>query len=357
MWWHARHILIDIDRQTLGLYQGARRLGEYRVSTGLKGVGELNGSGCTPRGLHRVRIGIGEGCPLGTVFRGRRATGEVYDSVLAAAHPGRDWILTRILWLTGCESGRNRGGAVDTLRRFIYIHGSPDTEPMGIPCSHGCIRMHGPELIELFEGTPVGTHVLLLGSDQSPDRTSDPRARSDRADDHVWIGAGLLRGVESAPSSTRSVGRDLLHDLRKGQVLDRAETRDGGEQKCAHVRNGVAGRLLRVQGDGDAPQPADLQPHRLRMRERALQLVGLERESGLPAQEVKHGDTGPLSLVGAAMHTFALGDAEGFGLRAGALTGQDTFLEGAVALVDGTIDSTKGIAVQVTVNSRSPSES
>jgi hypothetical protein len=168
MWWHARHILIDIDRQTLGLYQGARRLGEYRVSTGLKGVGELNGSGCTPRGLHRVRIRIGEGCPLGTVFRGRRATGEVYDSVLAAAHPGRDWILTRILWLTGCESGRNRGGAVDTLRRFIYIHGCPDTEPMGIPCSHGCIRMRGPELIELFDGTAVGTHVLLLGSDASP---------------------------------------------------------------------------------------------------------------------------------------------------------------------------------------------
>jgi hypothetical protein len=164
MWWRSRHILIDVDRQALGLYEGARRLGEYRVSTGLKGVGEQRGSGCTPRGLHRVRIRIGEGCPIGTVFRGRRPTGEIYDNAYAAEHPGRDWILTRILWLTGCESGRNRGGCVDTLRRFIYIHGCPETEPMGVARSHGCIRMRGPELIELFDRTPVGTHVLLFGT-------------------------------------------------------------------------------------------------------------------------------------------------------------------------------------------------
>jgi lipoprotein-anchoring transpeptidase ErfK/SrfK len=164
MWWHSRHLLVDIDRQTLGLYEGARRLGEYRVSTGLKGVGEEHGSGCTPRGLHRVRIRIGEGCPTGTVFRGRRPTGEIYDSAFAAEHPGRDWILTRILWLTGSESGHNRGGRVDTLRRFIYIHGCPETEPMGVPRSHGCIRMRCPELIELFDRTPVGTHVLLFGT-------------------------------------------------------------------------------------------------------------------------------------------------------------------------------------------------
>ena len=164
IWWRSRHILIDIDRQSLGLYEGARRLGEYRVSTGLKGVGEQHGSGCTPRGLHRVRIRIGAGCPSGTVFRGRRATGERYDSAFAAQHPGRDWILTRILWLTGCESGRNRGGCVDTLRRFIYIHGCPQSEPLGVARSHGCIRMHDPELIELFDLTPVGTPVLLFGT-------------------------------------------------------------------------------------------------------------------------------------------------------------------------------------------------
>jgi hypothetical protein len=158
----ARHIQIDIDQQRLRLLDGARCLLEAPVSTGLMGVGECHGSGCTPRGLHRVRIRIGAGCPIGTVFRGRRPTGEIHDDALAAAYPERDWILTRILWLTGCESGRNRGGPVDTLRRFIYIHGCPDSEPLGVPRSHGCIRMHSLALVELFDQTPVGTPVMLL---------------------------------------------------------------------------------------------------------------------------------------------------------------------------------------------------
>jgi hypothetical protein len=163
LWTRFRHLRIDIGRQILGLHDGKRLLAEYRVSTGINGVGERHGSGCTPRGLHRVRIRVGEGCPIGTVFRGRRPTGEILDAALAAAHPDRDWILTRILWLTGCERGRNRGGEVDTLRRFIYIHCCPDTEPMGVPRSHGCIRMHNEELIELFDQTPVGTPVMLIG--------------------------------------------------------------------------------------------------------------------------------------------------------------------------------------------------
>ena len=133
----------------------------YPVSTGLNGVGELQGSGCTPCGLHRVRLRIGAGCPVGTVFRGRRPTGEVYGPELAAAYPERDWILTRILWLTGCETGRNRGGCVDTLRRFIYIHGCPDSAPMGAPRSHGCIRMRNADLVELFDATPAGTPVEI----------------------------------------------------------------------------------------------------------------------------------------------------------------------------------------------------
>jgi hypothetical protein len=166
----ARHILIDIDRQTLVLHEGRRSLAEYSVSTGLNGAGERCGSGCTPRGLHRVRLRIGDGCPIGTVFRGRRPTGEIYDELLAAAHPERDWILTRILWLTGCEPGRNRGGTVDTLRRFIYIHGCPDREPMGVARSHGCIRMQSRDLIALFDLTPVGTPVMLIASrDGKPD--------------------------------------------------------------------------------------------------------------------------------------------------------------------------------------------
>jgi hypothetical protein len=157
----APRILVDIQSQTLTLSAPGQAPLHYLISSGLNGVGECRGSGCTPRGRHRVRLRIGAGCPLGTVFRGRRPTGEVYGPELAAAYPERDWILTRILWLTGCESGRNRGGPVDTLRRFIYIHGCPDTAPMGEPRSHGCIRMRNHDLVALFDATPVGTPVEI----------------------------------------------------------------------------------------------------------------------------------------------------------------------------------------------------
>jgi lipoprotein-anchoring transpeptidase ErfK/SrfK len=111
-----------------------------------------------------VRIKIGEGCPPGSVFVARRPTGEIYSDALAEAHPDRDWILTRILWLTGAEPGRNRGGAVDTLRRFIYIHGCPDSEPMGVARSHGCIRMRNTDLLELFDRVRAGTTVDIRES-------------------------------------------------------------------------------------------------------------------------------------------------------------------------------------------------
>lgn len=154
-----RHIRVDVATQRLILFDGDRVLTWYPVSTGFNGVGESIGSGCTPRGLHRVRICIGAGCPEGAVFRARRPTGEIYDEALAAAHPDRDWILTRILWLTGCVPGRNRGGRVDTLRRFIYIHGCPDSEPMGEPRSKGCIRLRNRDLIDLFDAVRAGTPV------------------------------------------------------------------------------------------------------------------------------------------------------------------------------------------------------
>ena len=83
----------------------------------------------------------GEGMPIGTVFVARQPTGEIHTTALAAQYPERDWILTRILWLSGTEPGRNRLGEVDSMRRYIYIHGTPDTEPMGVPLSIGCVRM------------------------------------------------------------------------------------------------------------------------------------------------------------------------------------------------------------------------
>lgn len=158
---------IDVARQKLHLMLDGATERTYPVSTALNGVGEHNGSGCTPSGLHRMRAKVGAGCAPGTVFVGRRATGEIYSPALAAEHPGRDWILSRILWLTGCEPGVNRGGAVDTLRRYIYIHGCPDDCPMGVPRSHGCVRMTNADVIDLFDRVVAGTRVCIH-STQTP---------------------------------------------------------------------------------------------------------------------------------------------------------------------------------------------
>lgn len=152
---------IDIGRQRLELRRGVEIEREYSISSASKGVGERHGSNRTPRGWHRIRAKIGTDAPVGAVFVGRRATGEIYDEELGRAHPERDWILTRILWLSGLEPGFNRLGAHDTMRRYIYIHGCPDSEPMGQPGSAGCVRMRNTELIELFEQVVAGTPVLI----------------------------------------------------------------------------------------------------------------------------------------------------------------------------------------------------
>ncbi|MBV5284987.1 MAG: L,D-transpeptidase [Methyloversatilis discipulorum] len=156
------HIDIDIRSQWLRLYDDAGTLiRRYRVSTAKNGAGEQRGSFRTPRGRHVIRARIGAGAPANTVFVRRRPTGELWSSELAAAHPGRDWILTRILWLSGCEPGVNRLGEVDTMRRYIYLHGSPDTAEMGVPGSIGCVRMRNRDIIELFDLVPAGTPVRI----------------------------------------------------------------------------------------------------------------------------------------------------------------------------------------------------
>ena len=156
-------IEIAIAAQTLTLRDDAgAAIAQYSVSTALKGSGEEKNSYRTPRGRHIVRAKIGAGAPIGSVFKGRRATGEVWTPALGAQHPGRDFILTRILWLSGCEPGYNRLGNVDSMQRYIYIHGTPDSEPMGTPQSHGCVRMRNGDVIALFDAVPVGTSVILL---------------------------------------------------------------------------------------------------------------------------------------------------------------------------------------------------
>ena len=156
-------VSISIPAQTLTLRDDAGRpLREYPVSTARKGPGERAGSHCTPRGRHVIRAKIGAGAPANTVFVARRPTGELYTPELGARFPGRDWILTRILWLSGREPGINRLGDVDTMRRFIYIHGSPDSVAMGIPGSIGCIRMRNPDIIDLFDRVEAGTRVEIF---------------------------------------------------------------------------------------------------------------------------------------------------------------------------------------------------
>jgi L,D-transpeptidase YbiS len=156
-------IFIYIPAQTLELLdQNGKLLRRYLISTGANGAGEENGSFCTPRGKHVIRAMIGAGLQENAVFVKRRPTGEIYSPDLGAQQPGRDWILTRILWLSGCESGYNRGGSCDTMRRYIYIHGTPDGTELGKPGSRGCIRMRNAELVELFNLVTVGTEVEIV---------------------------------------------------------------------------------------------------------------------------------------------------------------------------------------------------
>jgi len=154
-------IEVDLIRQCLSVKRGREVLRQYLVSTSRYGPGERMGSNCTPRGHHKIRAKIGAGLPPGSVLLGRRFTGEIYSAELARSQPERDWILSRILWLSGLEPGLNRFGCVDSMRRYIYIHGTPDTEIIGVPCSHGCVRMRNTDVIELFDIVPPGTPVVL----------------------------------------------------------------------------------------------------------------------------------------------------------------------------------------------------
>ncbi|WP_350559398.1 L,D-transpeptidase [Psychrobacter sp. CAL346-MNA-CIBAN-0220] len=158
-------LLINIAEQTLILYRQHNEVGRYAISTATNGSGSQQDSGCTPLGEHTIAQKIGDSEPINTVFIGRVPTGEIYSAHLNAEHPDRDWILSRIIWLAGLEDGINKSsnnqGSCDTYQRYIYIHGTPDSEPMGIPRSHGCVRMRNHDIIELFAQVNVGTPVTI----------------------------------------------------------------------------------------------------------------------------------------------------------------------------------------------------
>ena len=154
-------IMISSKQQLLQCYEQDVLIKTYSVSTGKNGLGEHLGSECTPRGWHRIHSIIGLDTPINSVFVARLWTGELYSSELASKHPTRDWILTRIIQLDGLEPGRNKGGDVDSLERYIYIHGTPDISPLGVPGSHGCIRMRNSDIIELASWARLGTRVCI----------------------------------------------------------------------------------------------------------------------------------------------------------------------------------------------------
>ncbi|WAI87214.1 hypothetical protein SC65A3_00666 [Psychrobacter sp. SC65A.3] len=159
-------IVISIAQQNLTVYRRQKVIAEYAISTAKNGIGSQQDSGCTPLGQHIIAEKIGGNAPSHAVFVGRIATGEIYNAELRALNPKRDWILSRILWLSGVEEGFNKGsnsqGGCDTYQRYIYIHGTPDSEPMSVPLSHGCIRMRNQDIIELFEQVEEGTPVNII---------------------------------------------------------------------------------------------------------------------------------------------------------------------------------------------------
>lgn len=155
-------IEISIPEQLLTvLDDDGELLAQYKVSTAANGVGCEKDSGCTPLGQHIIRAKIGDGAETSAVFVGRRTTGEICTPELMAQFPERDWILTRILWLSGMERGVNRLGNVDTMQRYIYIHGTPDSTELGKIGSHGCVRMRNADVVALFDMVPVGTPVRI----------------------------------------------------------------------------------------------------------------------------------------------------------------------------------------------------
>jgi L,D-transpeptidase-like protein len=156
-------IEVDVPTQMLTVTNAGKIVMQARVATARNGAGEKRGSECTPRGRHYIRAKVGAGLPAAAVLVSRRFTEEIYSPQMRMLHPARDWILTRIMWLSGLDRGKNRLGDVDTMRRYVYIHGCPDEDEMGVPSSRGCIKMRNAEIIQLFDLVPVGTPVVIKG--------------------------------------------------------------------------------------------------------------------------------------------------------------------------------------------------
>ncbi len=156
-----RVAIVDVSDQELRLYVDGRLAARYPVSTAEAGTGSAAGSNRTPLGAHYVRRRYGAGAPAGMVFRARVPTGRIAAIEHRPRHIGEDLVTSRILWLAGLEPGRNQGPGVDSFRRYIYIHGTPEEGLIGRPASHGCIRLRNEDVIALFDALPVRSLVWI----------------------------------------------------------------------------------------------------------------------------------------------------------------------------------------------------
>ena len=164
--------MVSVADQAMDVYYRDQFIARYPVSTSQFGVGDYPGTCATPLGHLKIAQKIGDGAPLGTVFKDRRPTGEI----LAPNAPGRDPIVSRILWLKGLEpQNRNAYG------RYIYIHGTPVENQIGKPASYGCIRMRSQDVVQLFAAVGVGTNVDVIA-------------------DHLPVQPGIAQAVSAAPS-------------------------------------------------------------------------------------------------------------------------------------------------------------
>ena len=154
-------IIISIKSQNLFLLIDDRIKFTYKISSAKAGIGQLKGSNKTPLGHHTIRAKIGENNPIYSVYEGRRPTGDIWTKNLNEQLSKDDWILTRIIWLSGKEIGFNRLGDFDSMQRFIYIHGTNEEELLGSPASHGCIRMSNNDILTLYQYVEVGTDVFI----------------------------------------------------------------------------------------------------------------------------------------------------------------------------------------------------
>jgi hypothetical protein len=155
-------VFVSIMQQKLYVIMDKRVVASYPISTSKFGLGNIFNSQKTPLGLHVVKNKMGEGVPLNGIIKYGFYSNEIAQIIKEPKTSGNDLITSRILWLDGLEKGKNKGGIMDSYNRGIYIHGTNEEGLIGIPASHGCVRMKNKDVIDLFNTVPKGIHVLIL---------------------------------------------------------------------------------------------------------------------------------------------------------------------------------------------------